>query len=283
MDGLRIFAKRDLDRLSKFFTKEEPYPSKGTLSLIRATVSASNEPYHHVLLGSEETILRQLENSSRADEEHNFTPSLTLVVIPRESRGVLFISKESFLRIFERFHIDPYVLHLVSVSAGSLHHDPHPYESCYTSYVGSFLYTVMWSFNPVTMTTCGFLLPRINLWAKLGIDGADNLGQVLEVYQKHLYTLVLLIFVTLIHLTHMLDDFMRAEVAVIKETGQATLHNPDPMLRKYIGINQLSDFAGVIEESLGHLSDHSRLPARLGLGYVDTGILVGQQREYLVM
>ena len=107
--------------------------------------------------------MRELEAGTLASEKDSANASLNLAVIPRETGGLIHISRAAFLMIAELFHIDPYVLHLASPGSASLHHDPKPYESSYTYYIGNFFYSLMLSFSANSMSTCGILLPRKNL------------------------------------------------------------------------------------------------------------------------
>src|SRR5947207_499833 len=58
MDGLRILARRDFDRLSKFLEDGAlHHPSDRPLSLLRATRTTDNEHLYHVVSANEETIV----------------------------------------------------------------------------------------------------------------------------------------------------------------------------------------------------------------------------------
>ncbi|KAL9619900.1 MAG: hypothetical protein Q9160_005547 [Pyrenula sp. 1 TL-2023] len=256
MDGLRTLARHDLDRKCTFAEEDSRDQINGSLSLITVSGSSGSESSHQVRQVSETMMLRELEDSRPAKDRNDAKASLTLAVMTRETGGHICISKRAFLRILKLFHIDPYVLHLISFSTAGFHHDPTPYESSYTYYSGTFTYLLTWSFDPSTMRTCGILLPWKSLWTKLNLDPVQDFDQVLKLYDRRLYTPFLLVFVILLHLTRNVDDLISHETAIIRQTEAANLHGQLPKIR--VGIDQLSDFARILEDSLGHLCDLSR-------------------------
>lgn len=253
MEGLRVLARHDLDRKCTFAAEDSRDQINGSLSLITVSGSPGSESSHQVRQVSESMMLREVEDSRLAKDKTHSKASLTLAVITRETGGHICISKRAFLRFLALFRIDPYVLHLISFITAGFHHDPTPYESSYTYYFGGFTYLLTWSFEPCTMRTCGILLPWKSLWAKLDLDPVQDFVQVLRLYDRRLYTPFLLVFVMLIHLTRKADDLISYETAIIRQTEAANLHGQLPKIQ--VGIDQLSDFARVLEDSLGHLCD----------------------------
>ena len=60
--------------------------------------------------------MRELEAGTLASGKDSAKASLNLATIPRETSGLIHISRAAFLRVVELLHIDPYVLRLVLVT-----------------------------------------------------------------------------------------------------------------------------------------------------------------------
>ena len=257
MDGIRTLARRDLERSSRFPRDGRLKYFKADLSLISIRAGSDGDPLYNVTTGTEQEILDQVQ-ADPPGKEQDVNPSLTLVVIPTETRGPIAMPRSAFSWLVEYFKIDPYVLRLICMGSAGLVHGPTPYDGRFTFYVGTFLYYAVWSFDPSTMRVHAIFLSRDKLWSTLGLGPVQDLGSILSLYQKNLYTPVLLVFVILVHLARKLQDLLDLEIIIIKHSELTTLHGPQKSLGQMIGIDRLSAFARELENSLGHLCDQLR-------------------------
>ena len=69
------------------------------------------------------------------------------------------------------------------------------------------------------------LRPCYNEYLRYSSTKNEHLDQI-KVYQRRIYTPVLLAFVTLVHLTRKLDELIQLEASVIRQTEGATLYGP---------------------------------------------------------
>ncbi|KAM7201957.1 hypothetical protein V8F20_004665 [Naviculisporaceae sp. PSN 640] len=199
---------------------------------------------------NDKSILRNIEP----------TPTLKLASIHRTSGPRLMISSSAFNRIFASMKADPSVKYMICQDYDGFHE----YQSdgfLLTRFTGNAMYALVWTFDPVTLTTSALF---INRWAIM----FDQFTNVLYEFRTLMCTPSLLCFVSAFFLIRDFDKSTGGwELATIQHIEGKTGFGPHPTGWRgveplsYIhrfDINQLTSWLQATNEIAGNAVNRSR-------------------------
>ncbi|KAI5923242.1 hypothetical protein F4810DRAFT_669491 [Camillea tinctor] len=130
---------------------------------------------------------------------YNTGATFTLLSIRRNKDEKLMIDHDVFSTIFQYFKIERRFLQLVRTNRYGLHYDREGDVVSY--YIGTALYTIMWSFDVSTRETCAILLSRY----KPESFELDGFQQLVKLEAAKLHSPFFLAWDVLVHLSNWLD------------------------------------------------------------------------------
>ncbi|KAM0331686.1 hypothetical protein ACHAQA_003365 [Verticillium albo-atrum] len=152
--------------------------------------------------------------------------SLRLVIITRGGNDDIDMSKDKFTDLFAHFDLDPIILQQIGYSGYGFHHYEEPHKNAYSFYVGTYVFALAWSFNPVTMKTNAILLLRNTPVLKGGKLALTSIQQTLQMYKKCIHSPLFLLFVVYINLCRMSQFAIHTIVVDLRRVETVTGHGP---------------------------------------------------------
>lgn len=162
--------------------------------------------------------LARLEGEILSD--HDVRSSLTLVSVGRDRDERILVLKDSFMEVFHRFSIDKRFLQLVNTNRYGLHYDWEGPRVSY--YIGTALYTLMWSFDKWTCKTRAILLSR----DIMGTEELSSLRRLIRAEKQRLYSPFLLAWASLVHLSNWMDSSTYYLLTTMRQLEELTGYGP---------------------------------------------------------
>ncbi|ROT34868.1 hypothetical protein SODALDRAFT_329068 [Sodiomyces alkalinus F11] len=234
MDELRALAKSTFKDWSEFRRTPKPHP----LGLIKLAATAHCVELHPARDLSQAQLFQEVQEAqevrgpSPSDTDSESTSaepdtSLRLVIVNRaEDDSMDMTDASSFLELFDLFDIDPIVLQQLALTSYGFHHYDEPYRNAYSFYVGTYVYSLAWSYNPVAMKTNAILLLRTSPVLKNGQYAFDGLGVTLDKYKAYARTPFFLAFIVYIQLCRMSQEVVLSTVRHLRRIESVTGHGP---------------------------------------------------------
>lgn len=217
MDTLRRLADIPDER---FIT----YPQQGTgwVTYMHARNLSSNLFPAFIERGFDESdMMGELDHlEGEISSDSDVRSSLTLLSVGRDRDERILILKERFMETFHRFAIDKRFLQLVNTNRYGLHYDWEGPRVSY--YIGTALYTLMWSFDKWTCTTRAILLSRDNM----GTEELSSLRQLIGEEKQRLYSPFLLAWASLVHLSNWMDSSTYYLLTTMRQLEELTGYGP---------------------------------------------------------
>ncbi|KAL2755916.1 hypothetical protein ACRALDRAFT_2042164 [Sodiomyces alcalophilus JCM 7366] len=228
MDELRFLTRSTFGERSEF---------KGTtklalLRLIKLTATAHSVRLQPPADVSQDQLFREVEETSSSDSVSTTASaepetSLQLIIVPRaEDDSIGMTDRSSFLDLFDRFDIDPIVLQQIALTSYGFHHYDEPYRNAYSFYIGTYVYSLAWSYNPTTMRTNAILLLRTTPVLDRGTLVFARLHVTLHKYKAYARTPFFLAFMVYIHLCRMSQEAVFLTVRDLRRIESMTGHGP---------------------------------------------------------
>lgn len=219
MDELRALAQSTFSDWSQFRRTSKHAP----LRLIQLDTTVHGVRLQAPVELSQEQLFQQVSSTASAASD----PSLRLVIVPRaEDDSLDMTNRDSFLALFDRFDIDPLVLQQIALTSYGFHHYDEPYRNAYSFYIGTYVYSLTWSYNPVTMSTNAILLLRTIPVLKRGGYAFAGLHVTLDRYKAYARTPFFLAFIVYIQLCRMSQEAVLLTVRNIRHIESITGHGP---------------------------------------------------------
>ncbi|KAI1490376.1 hypothetical protein F5X96DRAFT_679103 [Biscogniauxia mediterranea] len=150
---------------------------------------------------------------------YNMTATFTLVCIPQNRGEKLTVGHGVFMNMFEHFKIERRFLHLVKTNRYGLHHSTDGTVVSY--YIGTALYTIMWSFDVSTRETKAILLS-----ASTNASALDGFYELVRLEAANIHSPFLLAWATLVHLSNWMDNSTFISLNRIRKLEQITGYGP---------------------------------------------------------
>lgn len=202
MDGLLDLAVDDQFGIEHLFRP----PSK-PLEVVEISSSAEDKSSFQNSFVPEDQLLSTLRPGMDSQVHHwNGDRSFQLVDIHRGDDATIHVSsKKLWDELLALLDIDPGVSYLMGRNSYGFRDLGSRLGKNHTFYVGSLLYMLMWSFDPIQLTTRAIVLPRRNHHfggAKLTFH---RLRRLLQRYSDHILHPYFLCFVASLRLTASVD------------------------------------------------------------------------------
>lgn len=222
MEGLQELARST-------FHKEQQFCGSGSdFDIISISAFPSQPTSYMAVPASEGELEPFLAQAAPWNKGEDAEATLKLVHIPRENDGTLRISQHIFLDIFQSFNTEPHTLYMISRNCYGFHcfkaNNTSTENISYTFFIGTVLYMLIWSFNPVSMTTRAMLLPRRSNGLRDGKAAFCEFENIVHLYKDYIYTLCLLVFVSSVHVIHFIDEYIAVELNEIRDIEANTGH-----------------------------------------------------------
>ncbi|KAI1640330.1 hypothetical protein F4809DRAFT_637730 [Biscogniauxia mediterranea] len=150
---------------------------------------------------------------------YNMTATFTLVCIPRNRGEKLTVGHDVFMNMFKHFKIERRFLHLVKTNRYGLHYNTDGTVVSY--YIGTALYTIMWSFDVSTRETKAILLS-----ASTNASALDGFYELVRLEAANIHSPFLLAWATLVHLSNWMDNSTFISLNRIRKLEKITGYGP---------------------------------------------------------
>lgn len=203
--------------------------------------------------------------ASTADGERG-KPTLDMVVIPRGDTEGIGVSKSNFIRLYNAYNVDPYLLSYISENWYGFHQPSSPYNGAYAFFVGTVLYTLVFSFNPETMKSSAILLPRASNGFGTGPRATKELIDILQQYLDQAHSPVTLLLAVRIHLEQWLDRTLYVQLNAIRAAETISGYGPYGGSPRRVNIDSLvsmSSQVGSLQVTLANTARHQAIAASL--------------------
>jgi hypothetical protein len=165
----------------------------------------------------------ELETQLGASRGGPSTPDLKLVQIWIGNPIPIGLQNQLFSHIFESFHLNPYILHLMMTNSYGFHQFPDVKNggtSCF--YLGTIMYMLAWSFNSNTRESRAILLIRKDNGFLYKEDISAYFFRILTAFSGHMRSSKFLGLTALTQLVHFLDRYIYHCLYTIKEIEEST-------------------------------------------------------------
>lgn len=242
MDGLREIAATTFRLYNKF---RDPIPKTAEENAIQ-TFTIVTEPngtfqFNKTSLSEESVPLRLEKHNGQSRPVPGKPPPATLqmTVIIRSHEEVIGMTKSNFLRLFESFNLDPYVLNYISQNWYGFHHCNTPHNDAYTVFIGTVPFTILFSYNPTTYQTSAIFLARIYNGLNSGQQVVKEFSEILNQYANRIDIPQILVLVALIHLGKWQDAVLYKMLQMIRSAEDVSGYGPSGRASKRVNIDDL--------------------------------------------
>ncbi|KAI1333420.1 hypothetical protein F5Y16DRAFT_13477 [Xylariaceae sp. FL0255] len=194
------------------------------ITYVHTRIFSTAQPPEFSQLGADEvTLMSKLVSlEQRVANNSTIAASLTLVSMGRDQNENILVSRMLFTSVFRQFGIDARFLQLIKTNRYGLHYDWDAEGERVSYYVGTALYSLMWTFDRKTRTTKAILLSRDVISSKeLG-----SLAKLLKLESRRLYSPFLLAWVSLVHLSNWMDSSTYHALTRIRHLEELTGYGP---------------------------------------------------------
>lgn len=213
MDTLRQLAKLPSDK----FVNDIPSGTRLQCISVRTHNNPTRERTMAVL---DELPERAMQDLGARETAPDVTAALTLIKIPRDDNEVIGVPEGTFQELFNACRLDPRFLHLLRSNRYGLHYELWQRRHCY--YIGTVLYSVMWTFNPRTRITRAILLLRESGKTR----SFSDFQRILGMESARLHTPFVLSWVALVHLSNWVDLVTYSQLTAVRKLESTTGHGP---------------------------------------------------------
>jgi len=256
MEGLRQLARSS-------FIGQTFSPPDSDFELINIVTFPSSPTSNTLLRMERDELERAIDNSNPSGGGADAT--LQLVNVRRQDNETLLCSPNMFLHIFKIFGLEPYILYMIRSNCYGFHQFPanksSVEDSSYSFFLGTVLYSLIWSFNPKTRATRAILMPRRSNGLKNGEAAFRDFRVILQTYQDHIRSPCLPAFVACIHIIHFVDEYIAVELQDIRQMEINTGHGPwnNPLVSKAgFEPTKLTSWSGQVGAWLVNLANQLR-------------------------
>ncbi|GAP83330.1 hypothetical protein SAMD00023353_0203200 [Rosellinia necatrix] len=192
-----------------------------------------------------ESIDKLAELDEQASSNSDVTANLILALVNRGRDDNILATRVLFMKVFKKFGIDSRFYQLIKTNRHGLHYDWDGPRVSY--YVGTALYTLMWSFDKETRKTRVILISR----DLHGTNASDSLRLFLDREAHRLHSPFLLAWVSLVHITEWMDSSTYDLLTNIRRLEGLTGYGPygGERPRTDVSIAELTDAS----KRIGHI------------------------------
>ncbi|KAK7404061.1 hypothetical protein QQX98_010147 [Neonectria punicea] len=253
MDGLRALARSNANSHGRF---RESQTAVRRFSVVRVFAYPGQDPKYERRTVLEEAVLQPLEDSQGNAQHAN--ARLDLVIIPRDDADTIKMSRNSFLRLYDSFNIDPFTLDHICQNWYGFDFSSTMHDGACTFLIGTVLYTLAFSFDPTTSMTSAILLPRESNGFGTGLEATDEFMTILRKYMSKLRSPTTLILVVLIHLGQWLDRTIYKQLNDIRRAENESGYGPYGIRSRRVEMETLTRLSTEVGTTLATLSNTAR-------------------------
>ncbi len=253
MEGLKYIAQNSFKAQRFLAVPGFKHPAYECALFSRQTSDASQFVTRALPAGD---IANWLRDPIRDEKGEVADAQLKLVFIDRALDVTLGVSRGVFEEIVVIMNADPSVLYMIHRDYDGFH-EYHGKGYYQTRFVGTPLYALLWTFDPLTCTTRGVFFRR--LW-----NTFDSFGDMLRIYQKEICYSHVLSFVSILFLLNWFDtQTNERELDPIRTIESATGFGPRktssemPGLKKF-DIDELTRWSQTVGEVAGNITNKLR-------------------------
>lgn len=230
--------------------------------IIRISASSSKQESYESSTSTETELLSKLKgHAPSTPPEDRQAASLTLVSVHFDDNADITVSKPVFNNLLAHFKIEPYLHYLLSRNCYGFRHLRASTTSTHTFFLGTVIYTLIWSFDPITAATRAIILVRKRSHFGRSKSALRGFTGLLHRHKAHIHHPALLAFLASVHIIHFVDrdifDLLQVIRQIEKVTGHGPWVNEDPA-KHQVSPKQILDWSGEVGTNLVNIANDTR-------------------------